>query len=102
MEVRLVHGQIGVQVQVGGVRSKATAFNSSTQGNNGESLNAFNTKNHCGYTDQHLPTTTNSGDYVVDLGGDWGAIGTYAINNNYVDQTNFGDWLNINNFINII
>jgi hypothetical protein len=70
---------------------------------NGASINAFNNESHCGYTDWHLPIDRNPGGYVDAAGGDWGAIGTYAGNNGYDALTgNFGDWLNTNNFINIV
>ena len=88
----------------GGAESdpECTTLNSSTQGNNGESLNAFNTKNHCGYSDWHLPTMTTPGEgngVVESSGGNWGDIGTYAINSGtYTSGSDFGNWLTDNRF----
>jgi len=84
----------------GGVASSANCP-SAASGTNGESLNAFNTASHCGYSDWHLGTITaptNPVPYVVNLGGNWGTIGTYATNNGYSMNTNFATWLNANNF----
>ncbi len=37
--------------------------------------------------------------YVESSEGNWGAIGTYAINSkNYTSEDNFGVWLDANNF----
>ena len=87
----------------GGVESDSIcyALNSSR---NGILLNSFNTYNHCGYSDWHLPTmiTPGAGDGNVESsGGNWGDIGTYAINNGYrTDDNKFGKWL-AKNFIGV-
>ena len=86
----------------GGAESDPNCYTINS-GTNGESLNVFNTKSHCGYSDWHLPTMTTPGPisrpvYVESSGGNWGSISTYATNNGYYTNTNLSDWLNTNNF----
>ncbi len=60
------------------------------------SLRSFNNANHCGYSDWHLPTLTiPKNDIPVDqIGGNWGALGTFAKNNGWIEGEPFSNWLN--------
>lgn len=68
-------------------------------GQNGESVNTFNTEAHCEYGDWHLPTAPNTNNvYINLLGGNWGSLGVYAVNNGYTVGQDLNAWLSTNNF----
>lgn len=65
-------------------------------------LSNFNKKQHCGFSNWHLPTAPdNSAIYVNQMGGDWGRLGTYAINNGWQPGTSLIQWLSAEGFTNI-
>lgn len=55
------------------------------------SLRSFNTDNHCGYNDWHLPTATILELLlpVDQIGENWGALGTFAKNNGWMKEVHF-------------
>lgn len=65
---------------------------------NGSSISTFNNLSHCGYSDWHLPSTNGGGGAVNAIGGNWGTIGTYAVDHRYAISNNLNDWLNTNGF----
>ena len=64
----------------------------------GSSLTTFNTANHCGYTDWHLPTLTATSGAVASAGGNWGTLGTYAGSNT---GAAFATWMTTNGFTSV-
>ncbi len=66
----------------------------------GASIVAFNAESICGYSDWHLPTAPDAlgAPYASDMGGNWGAIGNYALDNGYTNGYDLAYWLNSNGF----
>ncbi len=61
----------------------------------GASLITFNSENHCGYNNWHLPNATNLGNGTSGdtMGGNWGMLASYAKNNGWAKGTSFSKWL---------
>ncbi len=61
----------------------------------GASLVAFNSENHCGYNNWHLPNATNlkNGMPGAKMGGEWGVLASYAKNNGWTEGSSLSKWL---------